>query len=256
MTRDGDKQGVLKEIPTQAAILGGLVLLAWGLELFDLFVLRQYGPYLLAKWNLTQFGIIPRNLIGLRGILFAPFLHVNLAHLIGNTIPFIILGWLIMLRETSDFFVVSIISALVGGLGTWLFGSPSTIHIGASGVIFGYLGYLLFRGYFERKPLSIAMSLFVLVLYRSLLWGLLPFQYGILWGVLFGCLGYLLFRGYFERKPLSIAMSLFMLVLSGSLIWGLLPFQYGISWEGHLFGFLGGGVSAKMLARDNQSVKG
>jgi membrane associated rhomboid family serine protease len=219
MTQDEAKQGVLKEITTQMVILGGLVLLAWGLELFDLLVLRSgsslYGGFkqcpldLRGGWTacgLNQFGIIPRNLIGLRGILFAPFLHANLAHLIGNTIPFITLGWLIMLREISDFVVVSIISALVGGLGTWVFGSPG-IHIGASGVIFGYLGYLLSRGYFERKPLSIAMSLFVLVLY-------------------------------------------------GSLIWGLLPFQYGISWEGHLFGFLGGVVSAKMLARDSKSVKG
>lgn len=219
MTRDGEKQSVFNEIKTQVVILGGLVLVAWGLELFDLFVLRGggslYGGFNqcrtdlrggLAQCGLNQFGIIPRNLIGLRGILFAPFLHANLAHLIGNTIPFVTLGGLIMLREVSDFFVVSVISALVGGLGTWLFGSPG-IHIGASGVIFGYLGYLLFRGYFERKPLSIAMSLFVLVLY-------------------------------------------------GSLIWGLLPFQYGISWEGHLFGFLGGVVSAKMLARDSKSVGG
>ncbi|MCY7390521.1 MAG: rhomboid family intramembrane serine protease [Leptolyngbyaceae cyanobacterium CAN_BIN12] len=219
MTRDGEKQSVFNEIKTQVVILGGLVLVAWGLELFDLFVLRGggslYGGFNqcrtdlrggLAQCGLNQFGIIPRNLIGLRGILFAPFLHANLAHLIGNTIPFVTLGWLIMLREVSDFFVVSVISALVGGLGTWLFGSPG-IHIGASGVIFGYLGYLLSRGYFERKPLSIAMSLFVLVLY-------------------------------------------------GSLIWGLLPFQYGISWEGHLFGFLGGVVSAKMLARDSKSVGG
>ncbi|MBM0742701.1 rhomboid family intramembrane serine protease [Phormidium sp. CLA17] len=217
MTRDGDKQSVFKEITTQLVILGGLVLLAWGVELFDLFVLRGgslYGGFSQCRTDLRggsqcgldQFGIIPRNLIGLRGILFAPFLHANLAHLIGNTIPFITLGWLIMLREISDFFVVSVISAVVGGFGTWLLGS-SGIHIGASGVIFGYLGYLLSRGYFERKPLSIAMSLFVLVLY-------------------------------------------------GSLIWGLLPFQYGISWEGHLFGFFGGVVSAKLLARDGKSVRG
>jgi membrane associated rhomboid family serine protease len=203
MTLGEEKQGILKEIKTQVVILGGLVAVAWGLELFDLFVLRGgrslYG-------GLDQFGIIPRNLIGLRGILFAPFLHANLAHLVGNTIPFITLGWLIMLRQISDFFMVSVISGLVSGLGTWMFGSPG-IHIGASGVIFGYLGYLVSRGYFERKPFSIALSLFVLVLY-------------------------------------------------GSLIWGLSPFQYGISWEGHLFGFLGGVLSAKLLSRNDTSVKG
>ncbi|NJP08201.1 MAG: rhomboid family intramembrane serine protease [Leptolyngbyaceae cyanobacterium RU_5_1] len=192
-----------QELKTHFAALGGFVILAWGLELFDLFILKR-GFYL--RGGLDQYGIIPRNLIGLRGILFAPFLHSGLGHLIGNTLPFITLGWIIMLRETSDFFVVSIISALVSGLGTWLFGAPG-VHIGASGVIFGYLGYLLLRGYFERSAIAIAVSLFVGVLY-------------------------------------------------GSLIGGLLPFQNGISWEGHLFGFLGGIVSARLLTSDRRSVGG
>ncbi len=191
------------ELKLQLLILGSCVTIAWGLELFDLLVLK--GGYNFGG-GLDQYGIIPRNPIGLRGILFAPFLHGGLGHLIGNTIPFLILGWLVMLRETTDFFVVSIISALVSGLGTWLFGAPG-IHLGASGVIFGYLGYLLARGYFERSGFAIAMSLFVGALY-------------------------------------------------GSLIWGVLPFQQGISWEGHLFGFIGGILSAKMLADDRRSVGG
>jgi membrane associated rhomboid family serine protease len=112
-------------------------------------------------------------------------------------VPFLVLGWLIMLRETSDFFWVSLVSAFVSGLGTWMFGS-SAIHIGASGVVFGYLGYLLARGYFERSMTAIAISLFVGTLY-------------------------------------------------GSLIWGVLPTRMGISWEGHLFGFLGGVLAARLL---------
>ncbi len=94
-----------------------------------------------------------------------------------------------MLRETSDFFWVSIISAIVSGLGTWVFGAPG-VHIGASGVIFGYLGYLLLRGYFERSAIAIAFSLGVGVFYGSLLWGILPTHIGISWeGHLFGFLG-------------------------------------------------------------------
>lgn len=197
------ERSITDELKLQILILGGFVALAWGLELFDLFVLK--GGYNL-RGGLDQFGIVPRNPIGLRGILFAPFLHSGLGHLISNTIPFIVLGWLVMLRETRDFFTVSILSALVSGLGTWMFGATG-IHLGASGVIFGYLGYLLARGYFERSMTAIAMSLFVGTLY-------------------------------------------------GSLIWGVLPLQQGISWEGHLFGFLGGVLSAKLLTDDKRSVGG
>lgn len=194
------ERSIADELKLQIFILGSCVALAWGLEIFDLFFLK--GGYNF-RGGLDQFGIIPRNPIGLRGILFAPFLHGGLGHLISNTIPFLVLGWLVMLRETTDFFVVSILSALVSGLGTWLLGATGT-HLGASGVIFGYLGYLLARGYFERSMVAIAMSLFVGTLY-------------------------------------------------GSLIWGLLPLQQGISWEGHLFGFLGGILSAKLLADDQRS---
>jgi membrane associated rhomboid family serine protease len=197
MTSKREEPSIAQEMKTQVMILGGLVLLAWGLELFDLIVLKGGLNF---RDGLDQYGIIPRNLIGLRGILFAPFLHGGLGHLIGNTIPFVFLGWLIMLREISDFFIVSLVAAMVSGSGTWLFGSPG-VHIGASGVIFGYLGYLLLRGYFERSAIAIAMSLFVGTLY-------------------------------------------------GSLIWGVLPFQQGISWEGHLFGFIGGILAAKLLASD------
>jgi membrane associated rhomboid family serine protease len=197
------KISITRELKNHVLILSGFVLLAWGVELFDLFVLKG-GSNL--RGGLDAYGIIPRNPIGLRGILFAPFLHHGLGHLISNTLPFITLGWLIMLRGTSDFFVVSIIAGIVGGLGTWIFGSRG-IHIGASGVIFGYLGYLLARGYFERSMSAIAMSLFVCALYGSLIWGISPFQ------------------------------------------------PYGnISWEGHLFGFIGGIISAKMLASDRRQV--
>lgn len=187
MKDDTKERSIAQELKLQMTVLGGFVLLAWGLELFDLFVLK--GGFNYRGGGLDQYGILPRNLIGLRGILFAPFLHNGLGHLIGNTIPFVILGWLVMLREITDFAAVSVIAALVSGLGTWLLGSRG-IHIGASGVIFGYLGYLLARGYFERSGTAIAISLFVGTLYGSLLWGIFPLQYGISWeGHLFGLLG-------------------------------------------------------------------
>lgn len=186
-----ETRAIARELKTQAIILGSFVALIWILEIVDLFFLKR---------TLDRYGIIPRQLIGLRGILFAPFLHGGLAHVAANTIPFLTLGWLVMLRETHDFFVVSAIAMLTSGFGTWLIGAPNSIHVGASGVIFGYLGFLLFRGYFERKIVSIVFSIIVALLY-------------------------------------------------GGLIWGVLPFQIGISWEGHLFGFIGGGLAARLLSR-------
>lgn len=177
-------KAIAQELKTQFVVLVGLVAIMWAVEIFDQGIMRS-----VFRSTLDIYGIIPRNPIGLRGILFAPFLHGSFIHLLGNTFPFLVLGWLIMLRETRDFFVVSGVSALVSGAGTWLFGSPG-VHIGASGVIFGYLGYLLLRGYFERSALAIALSLGVGTLFGSLLWGVLPLQYGISWeGHLFGFIG-------------------------------------------------------------------
>jgi membrane associated rhomboid family serine protease len=185
-----ETRALVRELKTQVTILGGFVAFMWLIELVDILVFRQ---------ALNIYGILPRQIIGLRGIVFAPFLHGGLGHLIANSLPFLILGWFVMLQETSDFFVVTGITMLVSGLGVWLFGSPG-LHIGASGVIFGYLGFLLLRGYFERNIPSILLSLIVAVLY-------------------------------------------------GSTIWGVLPLQQGISWEGHLFGFIGGVVAARLLTR-------
>jgi membrane associated rhomboid family serine protease len=126
----------------QVAILFGCVLLAWTVELVDRVA---YGG------SLERFGIHPRDLPGLWGILAAPLLHAGWLHVAANTGPFVVLGWLVMLRRISDFVVVTALATLIGGLGVWLFGAPNSIHVGASGLIFGYLGYLLARGYFERS---------------------------------------------------------------------------------------------------------
>ena len=187
-------QGSRQEIKTQAIILATFVAIFWLLEILDQFVFRG---------SLDYFGIIPHQVIGLRGILFAPFLHGDFPHLIANTVPFLILGWLVMLQETSDFFIVTGLTMLVGGLGVWLFAAPGSIHIGASILIFGYLGFLLLRGYFQRNIPSILLSILVFLLY-------------------------------------------------GGTIWGVLPSRPGISWQGHLFGFLGGVLAAKLIATEKK----
>lgn len=180
MSRSEEFKGLVGEIKAQVTILGIAVGLMWGLEILDIFL----------GGALNRFGIRPHSLIGLRGILFAPFLHGNLVHLLLNTIPFVVMGWFVMLRRTSDFFTVTAIVMLISGFGVWLFASPFTNHIGASGVVFGYFGFLLSRGYFERSFSSIAMSLVVGLLYGGMIWGVFPIRYGISWqGHLFGFIG-------------------------------------------------------------------
>lgn len=182
MSRFQEKTNALaKEVQQHLRILSGFVALLWAIELLDL--------YLFNGW-LDQFGIQPRHLIGLRGILFAPLLHHGTGHLLANTVPLFTLGWLIMLRKTSDFFIVTVITMIVSGIGTWIFGSPNSIHVGASGLIFGYFGFLLSRGYFERSMSSIALSVIAIVFYGSLIWGVLPTDETVSWqGHLFGFIG-------------------------------------------------------------------
>lgn len=182
MANHQQSKGIAKELKDQITILFGLTALFWLIELVDLFLLQTY--------SLDRFGIIPGRPIGLRGIIFAPFLHGNLPHLIANTVPFLSLGWLVMLQETADFWRVTGVTMLVGGLGVWLIGQPGSVHIGASILIFGYLGFLLFRGYFQRNAPSIALSILVGIFYGSLIWGVLPTRAGISWeGHLFGFIG-------------------------------------------------------------------
>ncbi len=177
---DREVRGLMGEVKAQVAILVFVVGLMWAIEIVDFFL----------GGALNSFGIIPRSVIGLRGILFAPFLHGNFAHLIANTVPFVTLGWFVMLRRTSDFFGVTAIVMLISGLGTWLIAPTNTVHIGASGVIFGYLGFLISRGYFERSFGSVLFSVIVGLAYGGLIWGVLPGQLGISWqGHLFGFVG-------------------------------------------------------------------
>lgn len=160
-------------------LVGWLVLL-WILEILDL----------LLRGALDRLGIRPRQLVGLPGILLAPLLHGNLGHLAANTGPLAILGTLILLDGQSSWLVVTATAWLVSGLGVWLLGRPRTNHLGASGVVFGYLGFLLLRGYFVQSPTAVGIALLVGFLYGGVLWGLLPLRQGRSWtGHAFGFLG-------------------------------------------------------------------
>ncbi|MEM9090407.1 MAG: rhomboid family intramembrane serine protease [Cyanobacteria bacterium P01_F01_bin.53] len=181
----------------KADVLRDGLILAWIASLINMFVLGNGLGRLL--------GIRPRRVVGLLGIFFSPFLHRDLNHLMANTVPFLVLGWLVLLQDevtTSTqgelpsgdgrFYAVTVVILLIGGLGTWFLGRQA-IHIGASGLIFGYIGFLLVSSYTGPTLVTVGFALVVLVLYGQQLWGMMPL-------------------GTDKR----------------------------VSWEGHLFGFVGG----------------
>jgi membrane associated rhomboid family serine protease len=181
--------------PRQDRIAGVQVVLAllaamWVLEVVDVAL----------DHRLDQYGIEPRDPDGLVGVVAAPFLHADFGHLIANTIPFVTLGIIIGLQGVARVLAVTGIVMVVSGLGTWLIAPDNSIHIGASGVVFGYATYLLARGIFNRDLIEIAIGLGVVAIWgTALLGGLIP-QDGVSWqGHFFGAVGGVLAARVFAR---------------------------------------------------------
>lgn len=178
MKQDRGESTLRQRLKSKAYLIVGFVALIWAVELANVVLGHR----------LNVLGIQPRTVVGLPGILLAPFLHGGISHVLVNTIPFVILGWLVMLEGTGTFLGVSLIVILVAGAGTWLFGRPG-VHVGASSLIFGYFGFLLGRAWYRRSTGSILVALVTLALYGGLLWGVLPLGTRISWeGHLFGLL--------------------------------------------------------------------
>jgi membrane associated rhomboid family serine protease len=167
-------------VSTALAVIGGFVATLYLIELVDTLVDNR----------LDQEGVQPQQTDGLVGILFAPLLHGGWAHLVGNTVPLLLLGFLVLLSGVRTWLVVTAIVWVVGGLGTWLVAPPGTVHLGASVLVFGWLVYLIVRGFVSGRIGQILLGLLVLFLYGGVLWGVLPGQPGISWqGHLFGAIG-------------------------------------------------------------------
>ena len=165
---------------TAVTVIGAFVALLYAIELVDVVLDNR----------LDQEGVQPRETDGLLGIVFAPLLHAGWGHLMANTVPALVLGFLILLSGTGTWAGVTAMVWVVGAVGTWLTGQPNSVHIGASVLIFGWLVYLLLRGFFSRKPGQILVGVAILVMYGGVLLGVVPGQEGISWqGHLFGALG-------------------------------------------------------------------
>lgn len=150
---------------------------------------------------LTQLSVRSGSLIGLLGIPVMPFVHAGVGHLLMNTLAAIPLMFLAAERRVRDVFIVGAIAAVTSGLGAWLLSAPGALTVGASGVIFGWLGFVLGRGVFERRLVPIGLSLLAMLLYGSSLWLLLPVAVGISWQAhLFGLLGGLLSSAVLARQ--------------------------------------------------------
>jgi membrane associated rhomboid family serine protease len=165
----------------RTTVLHDILIVTWGLNLVNWIFLGN---------ALNWFGLRPRTPIGLLGIVLSPFLHSSVVHLLGNSLVFFVLGWMVLYRGSDDFVRVTIIVALAEGIGVWLFGRSAN-HIGGSGVIFGYFGFLLFGSFFDQNLTALVLSLAVGIFYWWMLPGIMPSKdRSISWeGHLFGFLG-------------------------------------------------------------------
>ncbi len=173
-------------------LVGGFVAALWLLEFVDT----------AAGHRLDQYGVQPRESEGLLGVLFAPLLHAGFDHLAANTVPVVVLGFLVLFSGIGRGLAVTLVIWLVAGLGVWLIAPAGTVHLGASGLVFGWLVYLMVRGVVSRRPGEVILGLTLFFLYGGLLFGVLPGQPGISWqGHLFGAVGGLLAAlGFSERR--------------------------------------------------------
>ena len=164
--------------PRAATLFAGVALI-WAVSVYGLFMDERL-VYALA--------LVPRRVDGLPGILGAPLVHGSFAHLLANTVPLLVLGGMVAIRGVARYLATTLAIVVLGGLGVWALGRDAA-HVGASGLIFGYFGFLVGRGYYERRLQSVAVAVLVVALYGGLLAGVLPQGDGVSWEAhLFGLL--------------------------------------------------------------------
>ena len=156
-------------------------------------------------FNFTDFGIYPRTVKGLRGIIFSPFIHSGIEHLFHNTVPLFVLSMSLFYFYRKISWKILFFGLLLTGILTWIIGRPS-YHIGASGIIYMLAGFLFFKGIFSKYYRLVALSLIVVFLYGGLLWYVAPIDPEISWeghlsGLVSGLLFAVIYRKNIARAP-------------------------------------------------------
>lgn len=173
----------------RAAVLPALVVLVlWCVFLLD----KGLG------WDLYRWGILPRSFSGLTGVITSPFIHGDMEHLFNNSVPLFLLGWALMYFYPRNAGPVVLVTWLVSGIWVWI-SARGNFHIGASGVVYGLASFLFFSGVFRKQRTLMALSLLVVFLYGSMVWGIFPIVPRMsweshLWGGLAGTLMAYLYR--------------------------------------------------------------
>lgn len=177
-----------------AVLMIGWVALLWLLEAVDS----------LSGHALDTFGIVPRKPAELLDIVPSAFTHFGFGHVASNTLPLLVLGFIAALRGIGRYLAVAFTIIVIGGLGVWLVAPAHTNTAGASGLIFGLFGYLLVRGFVDRRALDVVIGLVVGALYGSILWGVLPNATGVSWqGHLFGLIGGVVAAFLFRERSVA-----------------------------------------------------
>ena len=176
---------------SSVVFVGGWLVLLWVLEALDAVLLGA----------LDGFGVSPRVIAELPQVLTAPFLHCGFEHLMANSLPFLVLGVLARMAGRRPFWVATLASILVSGLFAWLLSAPNTVTAGASGLVFGWLAFLLVRGLFNRNWKQILISAAVFGFFGGMLWGVFPTLPGVSWqGHLGGAVGGVLAAWWLQRR--------------------------------------------------------
>jgi membrane associated rhomboid family serine protease len=183
----------LQAVRQAAGAMIFLIALMWALEVVD----TARGGVL------DNWGVSPRDPNELPDIFTAPFLHTSFDHLAANTLPLLILGFLTAVRGLGRFIMISFVIVVVSGAGVWLVADANTVHLGASGLVFGYFGYLGARGVLDRRLRDLLIAVVVVLVYGvAVLAGIAPGQRGISWEAhFFGLLGGVLAAWWLRRRP-------------------------------------------------------